>query len=140
MKTLKISALFLSLSILTACALTPAQKAEQAKERAQKLLDTQVSLAEQCDPKAAQLMAEMPNANQLAPAKKAAFEKNYTARINNPTFQACYNMAWKSYREQNQLEIAQMQAWDEANELNWDNGFFFNGPWGFNDFGGFGPY
>lgn len=141
MKIVKISALLLSVSLLAACALTPEQKAAQAKERAQQLLDTQVSLAEQCDPTAAKLMAEMPTANQLAPAQKKAFERNYTKRVNNPAFKACYNLAWKSYQEQNQLQIAQMQAWNEANELDWENGYFFNGPFGW-DNGPFdwGPY
>lgn len=141
MNILKVSAVFLSVSLLAACALTPEQKAAQSKERAQKLLETQISLAQQCDPTAAKLMAQMPTANQLAPAQKKAFEKNYTKRLNNPTFKACYNMAWKTYQEQNQLEIAKMQAWDEANALNWENGMFFNEPfgWGTGPFA-WGPY
>lgn len=134
MKILKISTLFLTISLLAACALTPEQKAAQAQERAQKLLDTQVSLAQQCNPKTAQLIAEMPQANQLTPAQKTVFERNYTRSVNNPAFKACYNLAWKSYQEQNQLEIAKMQAWDEASELDWNGGFFFDQPFGW------GPY
>lgn len=140
MKILSVSALFLSLTVLSGCALTPAEQAAQAKERAQQLLATQIKLAEQCDPQTAALMRQMPTADQLPPAQRNAFDKDYTAHINNPTFQACYNMAWKTYRQQNQLEIERMQAWDENNTLDWNNGIFFDSPFGFNNFGGFGPY
>lgn len=131
MKVLKISSLVAAIALLSACAQTPAEKAAEAKEHAQQLLQTQISLASQCDPQAAALMEELPTANSLSPAEKAIFEKEYVAKINNPTFQACYNMAWKSYREENQLKVAQMQEWNEAQELDWDNGMFFNGPFGY---------
>lgn len=138
MNLMKLPTVGLALSLLTACALTPAQKAENAQEKAQQLLNTQISLAQECNPEAAKLMAQMPTANQLDPIQKKAFENSYTRHINNPAFKACYNLAWKSYQEQNQLQIAQMQAWDEANQLDWENGMFFNGPFGWNN--GWGPY
>lgn len=125
---MKISALVLTVGVLAACAITPAQKAARAKEQAQQMLDTQVSLAAQCSPKAAELMKEMPNANQLTQAQQKQFEAQYEAAVNNPVFQSCYNMAWKGYQEQNEMQAEQMAAW-----ANVDNGMFFGGPfaWGF---------
>ena len=76
-KVMKISALVLAVGVLTACALTPAQKEAQAKEQAQKMLDTQVTLAAQCSPQAAELMKEMPNASQLTQAQQKQFEAKY---------------------------------------------------------------
>lgn len=133
MNVLKLSSLTLIASLLAACALTPAEKAAQAEANAQQLLDTQISLAQQCDPETAELMQQLPTANNLSKTARAIFEKKYTTSINNPTFLACYRMAWQSYKEQNQLEIARMQEWNEQNELNWDwdNGMFFNQPFGY---------
>ncbi|ELV07601.1 Hypothetical protein F387_01405 [Wohlfahrtiimonas chitiniclastica SH04] len=128
MKILKFSSLLIAGAILSACATTPAEKAAQQKQ----LLDTQVSLAQQCNPKTAELMAQLPAAQNLPEAEKTAFEKAYVKQVNNPVFQACYKMAWTSYKEQNQLEIARMQAWDAENAWDWDNGFFYNDPWAFN--------
>ncbi len=126
-KVMKISALVLAVGVLTACALTPAQKEAQAKEQAQKMLDTQVTLAAQCSPQAAELMKEMPNASQLTQAQQKQFEAKYKAAVDNPIFQSCYNMAWKGYQEQNEMQAEEMAAW-----ANVDNGMFFNGPfaWG----------
>lgn len=131
MNILKVSSLVLTIGLLCSCTLTAAEQAAQARERAEQLLDTQIALARECDPQAAALMAQLPTVNNLSPAEKKEFEANYNAHINNPTFQACYNLAWKSYKEQNQLEIARMQEWDEASELNWDNGLFFDGPYSY---------
>ena len=99
MKILKFSSLLIAGAILSACATTPAEKAAQQKQ----LLDTQVSLAQQCNPKTAELMAQLPAAQNLPEAEKKAFEKAYVKQVNNPVFQACYKMAWTSYKEQNQL-------------------------------------
>ncbi|WP_392559701.1 hypothetical protein [Orbus mooreae] len=131
MKILKMSGLVAAIALLSACAQTPAEKAAEAKEHAQQLLETQITLANECDPQAATLMQQLPTANSLPAAQKIMFEKEYYAKINNPTFQACYNLAWKSYKEENQLKIARMQEWNEAQELDWDNGMFFNGPFGY---------
>lgn len=131
MNKLKISGLIIAVGLLSACAQTPAEKAAEAKQHAQQLLQTQVSLAQECDPQAAALMAQLPTANTLPTAQKIVFEKEYYAKVNNPTFQACYNLAWKSYKEQNQLQIARMQEWNESQELDWDNGMFFNSPFGY---------
>lgn len=135
MNILKLGCITLTLTLLSACSLTPAEKAEQAKENAEKLFNTQVSLAQQCDPQTALLMQQLPTINNLSAGDQAAFKKKYNAKINNSTFQACYRMAWQSYKEQNQLEIARMQEWNDQNELNWqwdwDNGYFVNQPFGY---------
>ncbi|HIW07007.1 MAG TPA: hypothetical protein H9889_06740 [Candidatus Ignatzschineria merdigallinarum] len=127
-KTMKLSALVLSLGILAACAMTPAEKAAQAQERAQQMLDTQVSLAQQCSPEAAQLMKEMPNANKLSETQKKVFEQKYVKAVNNQAFQACYNMAWKDYREQNAMQAEQMAVWANTDANAWNDGFFYDNP------------
>lgn len=126
--TMKLSALILSVGILAACAMTPAEKAAQAQERAQQMLDTQVSLAQQCSPEAAALMKEMPNANKLPEAQKKAFEAKYVKAVNNQAFQACYNLAWKDYREQNAMKAEQMAVWANTDTNAWNDGFFFDSP------------
>lgn len=136
-KMMKFSALALAVTLLAACAVTPAEKAAEAKAQAQQMLDTQVSLAAQCSPQAAELMKEMPNADQLTAAERKIFEAKYTNAIDNQVFQACYNMAWKGYREQNQMQAEQMAAWTDADDT-MDSGMFFNGPFGFGGWGGWG--
>lgn len=123
---MKKTLIFIALSgLISACALTPQQKAEQAKEMAEKRLQLQVSLAQQCDPTAAKLMAQLPTTGNMSTAQKAAFDKNYEARVNSPVFQSCYNMAWKSYQEQNQLNMERQ----ENMELQMDEGNpFWNEP------------
>lgn len=121
MKKINLFGLAVACSVLTACATTPQEKAERAQERAQKRLNFQVSLARQCDPVAANLMAQLPQISTLDAQQRAAFDKQYQARVNNPTFQSCYNMAFKAYSEQQQLNLQEMQ-W------NMDEGFFNNAP------------
>lgn len=127
---LKATILLLALGVVTACAVTPAEKAAEAKARAEQMLATQVSLASQCSPQAANLMQEMPQANSLSPSEKKIFEAKYVSAVNNPVFQACYKMAWENYREENAMQAEQMAAWEEADNAAWDDGFFFNGPFG----------
>lgn len=127
---LKAAILLLAVGVVAACAVTPAEKSAEAKARAEQMLQTQVSLASQCSPQAASLMQEMPQANSLSPAEKKVFEAKYLSAVNNPVFQACYKMAWEDYREENAMQAEQMAAWEEADNAAWDNGFFFNGPFG----------
>ena len=129
-KMMKFSALALAVGLLTACAVTPAERSAEAQAKAQQMLDTQVSLAAQCSPQAAALMKEMPNVDQLNSTERKIFDAKYTNAIDNQVFQACYNMAWKGYREQNQMQAEQMAAWADADDA-MDNGMFFNGPFGY---------
>lgn len=131
-KRMKFLGLALSLGILTACAMTPAEKSAEAERRAQQMLDTQVSLAQQCSPKAAELMREMPNANTLSESEKSVFEAQYVKAVDDKAFQACYNMAWKAYREQNALQSEQMAIWANTDANAWNDGFFFDNPFAWN--------
>ena len=101
--------------------MTPEQKAQHAQEKAKKRLAFQVKMAQQCDPVAAKLMSQLPTISQLPPAQRTKFDQEYQARVNNPTFQSCYNMAFKAYNEQQQLNLE---------ELEWDTGagWFNNSP------------
>lgn len=130
--------LFIALAgTISGCALTPQQKAEQARERAEKRLELQVSLAEQCDPTAARLMAQLPTTGNMPAAQKAAFDKSYEAKVNSPVFQSCYNMAWKSYQEQNQLNLERQENMEL--QLDGENPFW-NEPFSCRRFIGGAPY
>lgn len=129
-KSMKLSVLVVALGFLTACAVTPAEKTADEKARAEQMLNTQVTLAEQCSPEAASLMREMPNSATLNSTERKIFEAKYMNAVNNQVFQACYNMAWKDYREENQVKAAQMAAWTAESDAAFENGFFFNGPFG----------
>lgn len=90
---------------LTACALTPEQKAAQEAKRVRAEQALQVKLAAQCDAEAAELLNQQfnPPLSQTEKEKKA-FEKRYAEKINNPMFQACYKMALENYKTQEELE------------------------------------
>jgi rare lipoprotein A (peptidoglycan hydrolase) len=121
MKKLGLFGIALFTTVLTACALTPQQQAELAQEKAQKRLNFQVELAKQCDPVAAQLMAELPKISQLDAQARASFDQQYQARVNNATFQSCYKLAFQSYQEKQQLNLDQLE-WDT------NYGYFNNQP------------
>lgn len=123
MNKLSVFGLIFSCTVLTACAITPQEKAAHAKEKAERRLALQVKMAEQCDPIAARLMQELPTASQMTPANRAKFNQQYQARVNNPTFKACYNMAFQSYNEQQQLNLEQLE-WDT--NAGWFNNAPFN--------------
>ena len=121
MKRINLFCLTATCVFLAACAMTPEQKAERAQEKAKKRLALQVQMAQQCDPVAAKLMSQLPTISQLPPAQRTQFDQQYEARVNNPTFQSCYNMAFKAYNEQQQLNLAELE-WDT------DAGWFNNSP------------
>lgn len=127
-------------TVLTACALTPQQKAEYAQEKAQKRLNFQVALAKQCDPVAANLMAELPKISQLSAQDRASFDKQYQARVNNPTFQACYKLAFQSFQETQQINQENQQFNLEQMEWNTNDGFFNNQPFNCEFAPAEGPY
>ncbi len=126
MKKINLCGIAVISTILAACAITP-------QEKAQERLDFQVNLAQQCDPIAAELMAKLPKISTLDKQQRAAFDKEYQERVNNPTFQSCYNMAFKSYSEQQQLNLQQMEWNSEA-------GFFNNQPFNCEFYPPEGPY
>ena len=123
MNKLSVFGLVISCTVLTACATTPQQKTAHAQEKAERRLALQVKMAEQCDPVAAQLMQELPKVSQMTAANKVKFNQQYQARVNNPTFKACYNLAFENYNQQQQLEMQQME-WDT--NAGWFNNEPFN--------------
>ena len=96
-------------------------KSGACTRKSEKRLALQVQMAQQCDPVAAKLMSQLPTISQLPPAQRTQFDQQYEARVNNPTFQSCYNMAFKAYNEQQQLNLAELE-WDT------DAGWFYNSP------------
>lgn len=99
---------------LTACTLSPAQKATWAEKRLRAEQSLQVNLAKQCDVETANLMAEQFNlplsrTDLLLRTDKEQkqFEQRYVEKVNNPMFQACYKLAWQNYKAQE--EIRQMR-------------------------------
>lgn len=94
---------------LTACSLTPEQQAAREAKRVRAEQALQVELAKQCDPEAAELMYQQFNPPLTARPKSVQqdFEKRYVEKVNNPVFQACYNLALKNYQAQE--EIRRMQ-------------------------------
>ena len=121
MNKLSAFGLVFSCTVLAACATTPQQKTAHAQEKAERRLALQVQMAKQCDPVAAAMMQELPKVAQMSAANKSAFNQKYQARVNNPTFKSCYNMAFEKYQQQ------QMQ---DINELQWNinAGWFNNEP------------
>lgn len=106
---------------LTACALTPEQRAAQqaAEWRVQQQLA--VSLAAQCDPAAARLMQAQMQADS---AQNAAEAEAYRQTVGNPVFQRCYQLAWE-----NHLNQVRLQAADQAlRRREYDDWW---GPWPF---------
>ena len=123
MNKFSILSIVLSCMVLTACATTPQEKAAHAQEKAERRLALQVKMAQQCDPVAARLMQELPTVGQMSTADKTKFNQQYQARVNNPTFKACYNLAFENYNQQQQLEMQQME-WDT--NAGWFNNEPFN--------------
>lgn len=100
--------------LLSACALTPQQQAERDAKRVKAEQALQVKLAHQCDPEAAELMAEQfnPPLERSAKAQKA-FEKRYVEKVQSPVFQACYKLALENYKAQAELELLRDHYYDD---------------------------
>ncbi|OOH89764.1 hypothetical protein BMT54_05600 [Pasteurellaceae bacterium 15-036681] len=107
MKALKTLVVVSVAFALTACALTPEQKAEREAKRVRADQAFQVKLAKQCDAETADLMYQHFNPPLTARSDKAQkeFEQNYTAKVNNPVFQACYKLALENYQAQEEINM-----------------------------------
>lgn len=106
---------------LTACALTPEQKAAQEAKRVRAEQALQVKLAAQCDREAAELLEQQfnPPLSQTE-QEKQAFEKRYTEKMNHPMFQACYKMALENYKTQEELEYMRQRYYlDDFPRFGW---------------------
>lgn len=98
--------------LLSACAITPEQRAEQ--ERQQKLYEQnlQVSLAAQCDKSTAELIHQQFNQPiAWTEADKQAFRLKYIEKVSDPMFQSCYKMAWQNYISQERLR--EVRRWHD---------------------------
>lgn len=98
---------------LTACALTPEEKAEREAQRIRAEQQLQVNLAKQCDVETAELMNQKfnPPISQTDEEKKV-FEEKYAEKVNNEMFQACYKMALQNYKTQEELRQMRQHYYD----------------------------
>ncbi|MBR6026469.1 MAG: hypothetical protein IK065_02595 [Neisseriaceae bacterium] len=120
MKSYVISIVLIATFILSACAITPEQRAarEEAQRRAARALE--INLAEQCDPDVASVMRQIDELkdsssnmqDMLVAENKKLYELNqrYQEEINKPLFKNCYRMAWENYINQRRLEAAERRA------------------------------
>lgn len=120
MKLLIKSILIGSAFLLSACALTPEQKAAQDAKRIRAEQALQVHLAKQCDVETAELLEQQFNPPLSQTEKqKQAFEQRYTEKVNNPMFQACYKMALENYKTQEELDYMRMRYRMESFPWGW---------------------
>ncbi|MDH2997386.1 hypothetical protein A1D22_00175 [Pasteurellaceae bacterium LFhippo2] len=115
MKILKTALVISTIFSLTACALTPEQKAQREAKRVRAEQALQVKLAKQCDAETADLLHQQFNPPLTARSEQAQkeFDKNYEEKVNNPVFQACYKMALQNYQAQEELQMMRMHYDDD---------------------------
>lgn len=106
----KIGSVFCCL-LLTACMLTPEQKAEREAKRLRAEQALQVKLAKQCDLETAELMFEQfnPPLTARSSEEERQFQQRYAEKVNHPLFQACYQLAWQHFQKQQALEELRIQ-------------------------------
>lgn len=103
MKTVWISGL--AMLILGACALSPEQQAEREAAQRREAQNLQIFLAEQCNPNTAQLMRQyFTHHVDINDEQQRAFKLKYVEQLNDPTFQACYRLAWQNHIAQEQIQ------------------------------------
>ncbi|MDO4878442.1 MAG: hypothetical protein Q3966_03995 [Neisseria sp.] len=114
-----------ALLVLSACALTPEQKAEREAAQQRYRQDLQVALAAQCDHETASLMRRhFDGETGGTEEEKRAFRLAYIDKVNDRMFQACYKMAWQSYTAQQRLNDLRMRDYSD-----WRYGWYPWGPW-----------
>lgn len=117
---MKHASLFLCMilaSLLSACALTPEERAAQEAARKRAQQELQIQLAAQCNPETANLMRQQFSETEPAnETEKQDFRLRYIEQINDPMFQACYKMAWQNHIAQQQLkQMERAYFWYEHN-------------------------
>ena len=121
---MKMMALIILSSLLTACALTPEQQSARLLAQQRYEQNLQVALATQCDPATAQIMRRQFDGNIGNNEKEQqAFRLAYLDKINEPMFQACYKMAWQNY-------IAQQELAEIRYRYDYDDWWYMRRPWG----------
>ena len=79
---------------------------------------TAVALAAQCDWRTAELLAlQQEDYLGVADAEKPKLQREYRRRIAEPSFQACYRMAWENLVYRQQLEMLERR--ERRRELEW---------------------
>lgn len=102
--------LLMSISVLASCALSPEEQRarEEAKVRQQQAL--QVSLAKQCDEETAYLMKRHFDQDiGLTEKQQKEFKAEYTKKVNDPMFQACYKLALQNYMAEQQIRQMEIE-------------------------------
>ena len=109
----------LVLCLLSACAVTPEQRAQQQAQAQREQQVLAAALAEQCDPEAAALMRQQAADREfLTAAASAALAEQYRQKMSNPLFQSCYRLAWENHLNQARLQaVQQMHMRDRMNDM-----------------------
>ena len=111
---------------LTACALTPEQRAAREAEAKRREQLLQIRLAEQCDADTAKLMRQQFFGTPANEAARREERLQYLDKINNPMFQSCYRMAWQNHLAQQELRYMQSYYhWREPYYYPWYRPFGF---------------
>ncbi|MBR7059212.1 MAG: hypothetical protein IKI22_01220 [Neisseriaceae bacterium] len=121
MKKSVISVIFIATFVLSACAITPEQRAAREEQQRRAARALEIHLAEQCDPQVASVMRQIDDlkdslsntSDNLALAENKELDelsKRYQEEITKPLFHNCYRMAWENYINQRRLEAAERRA------------------------------
>ncbi|OBX03960.1 hypothetical protein QV06_08745 [Gallibacterium genomosp. 3] len=106
----KVLPLLLSISVLAGCALSPEEQRAIEQEKIRKQQALQVSLAKQCDEETAYLMKRQFDQDiGLTAQQQKAFKEEYTKKVNDPMFQACYKLALQNYMAEQQIRQMEIE-------------------------------
>lgn len=106
----KVLPLLLSISVLAGCALSPEEQRAMEQEKVRKQQALQVSLAKQCDEETAYLMKRQFDQDiGLTAQQQKAFKEEYTKKVNDPMFQACYKLALQNYMAEQQIRQMEIE-------------------------------
>ncbi|OBW93249.1 hypothetical protein QV01_02590 [Gallibacterium genomosp. 3] len=106
----KVLPLLLSISVLAGCALSPEEQRAMEQEKIRKQQALQISLAKQCDEETAYLMKRQFDQDiGLTAQQQKAFKEEYTKKVNDPMFQACYKLALQNYMAEQQIRQMEIE-------------------------------
>lgn len=106
----KVLPFLLSISVLAGCALSPEEQRAMEQEKIRKQQALQVSLAKQCDEETAYLMKRQFDQDiGLTAQQQKAFKEEYTKKVNDPMFQACYKLALQNYMAEQQIRQMEIE-------------------------------
>ena len=91
-------------------ALSPEEQRAMEQEKIRKQQALQVSLAKQCDEETAYLMKRQFDQDiGLTAQQQKAFKEEYTKKVNDPMFQACYKLALQNYMAEQQIRQMEIE-------------------------------